>query len=76
MANGKLRKARARILVKLSEIEGEDNQHEFEFHISDQWSRRLFLEVCKQHGLVLFRYSRQRRTTTPVIASFFFFGFW
>lgn len=32
----------------------------------DEWSRRLFLALCRRYGLNPYRYHRQRRTTVMV----------
>ena len=36
---------------------------ELRFSLPDMWSVRLFVAVCRKHGLRPFRYARQRRTT-------------
>ena len=36
---------------------------ELQFSLPDLWSVRLFVAVCRKHGLRPFRYARQRRTT-------------
>ena len=39
---------------------------EMQFSLSDFWQRRLFSALCRRHGLVPFRYHRQRHTTLMV----------
>ena len=39
---------------------------ELRFSLPDMWSVRLFVAVCRKHGLRPFRYARQRRTTVMV----------
>ncbi len=34
--------------------------------MTDQWSRRLFLALCRRYGLRPYRYRRQRLTTVMV----------
>ena len=41
---------------------------EFRFSLSELWSVRLFVAVCRKHGLRPFRHTRQRRTTVMVLA--------
>ena len=41
---------------------------ELKFSLPDTWSVRLFVAVCRKHGLSPFRYARQRRTTVMVRA--------
>ena len=36
------------------------------FSLPDVWSLRLFLAVCRKHGVHPYRYHRQRRTTVMV----------
>ena len=40
-----------------------DPVQELQFTLPDFWSVRLFIAVCRKHGLSPFRYRRQRRTT-------------
>ena len=41
---------------------------ELQFSLPDAWSVRLFVAVCRKHGLRPFRHARQRRTTVMVRA--------
>ena len=38
-------------------------ENELQFSLPDLWLVRLFVAVCRKHGLRPFRYTRQRRTT-------------
>ena len=46
-------------------LDGEP-ETELRFSLPDAWSVRLFVAVCRKHGLQPFRYARQRRTTVMV----------
>ena len=39
---------------------------ELKMSLSDMWSVRLFVAICRKHGVRPFRYARQRRTTVMV----------
>lgn len=39
---------------------------EMKFSLGDEWSRRLFLALCRRYGLEPYRYRRQRLTTVMV----------
>ena len=41
---------------------------ELKFSLPDLWSVRLFIAVCRKHGVRPYRYARQRRTTVMVRA--------
>jgi hypothetical protein len=43
------------------------------FSLPDQWSVRLFIALCRRHGVRPFRYPRQRSTTIMVRAPRHFF---
>ena len=55
--------------AKLAELEGQDPPVEMQFSLADQWSRQLFIALCRRYGLKPYRYHRQRRTTIMVRAS-------
>jgi len=40
---------------------------ELQFSLPDTWSVRLFVAVCRKHGVRTFRYARQRRTTMMMV---------
>jgi tRNA nucleotidyltransferase (CCA-adding enzyme) len=37
-----------------------------QFSMPDQWSRHLFLALCRRYGMRPYRYHRQRRNTVMV----------
>ena len=57
-----------RVRAKLKEIERQDPAIEMQFSMPDQWSRHLFMALCRRYGLKPYRYHRQRRTTVMVRA--------
>lgn len=46
-------------------VEG-DGESEVRLSLPDVWSVRLFVAVCRKHGVRPYRYRRQRRTTVMV----------
>jgi hypothetical protein len=52
-----------RVRARLAELERRDPAIEMQFSLGDQWSRRLFLALCRRYGLRPFRFPRQRLTT-------------
>lgn len=57
-----------RVRARLAELKKKDPPIEMQFSIPDQWSRRLFLALCRRYSLEPYRLSRQRRTTVMVRA--------
>jgi len=55
-----------RVRARLSELGRQDPPVKMQFSMSDQWSRHLFLALCRRYGLKPYRYHRQRRTTVMV----------
>jgi hypothetical protein len=55
--------ARERIQARLAALGKEDPAIEMQFSLPDQWSRRLFLALCRRYGLLPYRRARQRLTT-------------
>lgn len=55
--------ARARVQARLAELGQRDPPIEMQFSMPDQWSRRLFVALCRRYGLKPYRYRRQRLTT-------------
>jgi hypothetical protein len=45
-----------------------DPAEETKVSLPDQWSRHLFVALCRRYGIRPFRYPRQRRTTVMVRA--------
>jgi hypothetical protein len=60
--------AAERLKAKLREASRSDPPVELKFTISDHWSRRLFIALCRRYGFSPFRYARQRTTTIMVKA--------
>ena len=52
-----------RVRARLAELERRDPLIEMQFSLPDQWSRRLFLALCRRYGLKPYRLHRQRLTT-------------
>ena len=52
-----------RVRARLSELERSDKLIEMQFSLPDQWSRQLFLALCRRYGLKPYRLYRQRLTT-------------
>lgn len=52
-----------RIRARLAELERSDPQIEMQFSLPDQWSRKLFLALCRRYGLKPYRLYRQRTST-------------
>jgi hypothetical protein len=57
-----------RVRAKLAAMDREDPATELQFSLADQWSRHLFIALCRRYGLKPYRYHRQRRTTVMVRA--------
>jgi hypothetical protein len=57
-----------RVRARLKELGRQDPPVELQISLSDQWSRRLFLALCRRYGLDPYRYHRQRRNTVMVRA--------
>jgi hypothetical protein len=55
-----------RVRARLSELGRQDVPIEMQFSMSGQWSRHLFVALCRRYGLKPYRYHRQRRTTVMV----------
>jgi hypothetical protein len=60
--------ALARVRAKIVELERHDPANEMQFSLPDQWSRHLFIALCRRYGLKPYRYPRRRRTTVMVRA--------
>lgn len=52
-----------RLRARLTETQRRDQPIEMQFSLGDQWSRRLFLALCRRYGLQPYRKPRQRMTT-------------
>ena len=60
--------ARDRLQARLApEAEGSDAPEvELQYSLPDVWSVRIFVALCRKHGIRPYRYPRQRRTTVMV----------
>ena len=52
-----------RVRARLADLQTRDELVEMQFSLGDQWSRQLFLALCRRYGLKPYRLHRQRRTT-------------
>ena len=52
-----------RVRARLADLERSDKPIEMQFSLPDQWSRQLFLALCRRYGLKPYRLYRQRVTT-------------
>lgn len=52
-----------RVRAALKAAESTERTIEMNFRLPDQWSRRLFLALCRRYDLKPFRYPRQRHST-------------
>jgi len=55
-----------RLRARLAKQQTSEPPVEVQFSLGDQWSRRLFLALCRRYGLDPYRYKRQRQTTVMV----------
>lgn len=55
-----------RVRARLDELERKDLPVEMQFSLGDQWSRKLFLALCRRYGLKPYRLYRQRVTTVKL----------
>jgi hypothetical protein len=55
-----------RVRAHLAELGRQDPSIEMRFSMPDQWSRHLFLALCRRYGLKPYRLYRQRRNTVMV----------
>ena len=55
--------AAERIRAQLTEVQAREQAVEVQFSVSDPWSRRLFVALCRRYGLRAFRYPRMKRQT-------------
>src|SRR3981081_847616 len=60
--------ALGRVRECLAEVGRQDSSIEMQFSMPDQWSRHLFLALCRRYGMRPYRYYRQRRNTVMVRA--------
>jgi len=60
--------AAERIKLQLGAAARTEPVIEMRFSIPNEWSRRLFIALCRRYGLKPFRYSRMKRQTVVVKA--------
>ena len=60
--------ARERLQARLSldANDGGEPEIELQYSLPDAWSVRIFVALCRKHGIRPYRYPRQRRTTVMV----------
>jgi hypothetical protein len=60
--------ARDRLQARLSPDPGaaHEPETEIQYSLPDVWSVRIFVALCRKHGIHPYRYPRQRRTTVMV----------
>ena len=57
-----------RVRARLAESSRRDVLIETQFSLGDQWSRTLFVALCRRYGLKPYRLPRQRHTTVMLRA--------
>ncbi len=60
--------ARDRIRRRLEEIGQHEPAEEWRISLHNEWSRRLFVALCRRYGLSPYRYRGQKRTSIMVKA--------
>ena len=45
---------------------GQEEKVEFQYSLPDAWAVKIFVALCRKHGVQPYRYPRQRRTTVMV----------
>lgn len=55
-----------RILSRLEDMRQKDPPREYQFSMTNPWSRQLLVALLRRYGLEPFRYHRQRYTTVMV----------
>lgn len=60
--------ARARVRSRLAALKVSEPAAEIQVSLSDAWSRRLFVALCRRYGLEPYRLPRQRLTTVMLRA--------
>ena len=55
-----------RIQKKLSDLQVDDPPAEYQFSMTNKWSKKLFIALLRRYGLKPYRYPRQRHTTVMV----------
>ena len=60
--------ARDRLQARIAAEGAQDPETEVQYSMPDTWSVRIFVALCRKHGIRPYRYPRQRRTTIMVRA--------
>jgi hypothetical protein len=60
--------AAERIRARLKETASKEKPVEVRFSLSDQWSRQLFVALCRRYGLKPYRYPRMKRQSVVISA--------
>src|ERR1041385_7375779 len=60
--------AASRIKARLQELGRHETPVEMRFSVSDPWSRKLLIALCRRYGVHPYRYPRMRRQTVVVKA--------
>jgi hypothetical protein len=60
--------ALTRVRARLAALQRDAPPIEMQFSLADQWSRRLFVALCRRYGLAPYRLYRQRLTTVVLKA--------
>ena len=60
--------ALTRVRARLAALQRDAPPVEMQFSLNDQWSRRLFLALCRRYGLAPYRLHRQRLSTVMLTA--------
>ena len=58
--------AMERIRKRLQDASRVEKPIEMKFTLADEWSRKLFVALCRRYGVAPFRYKGQRYTTVMV----------
>ena len=58
--------ARDHLQAKLASASASEPETELQYTLPDIWSVRIFVALCRKHGVKPYRYPRQRRTTVMV----------
>lgn len=60
--------ARERLQARIASEAPAEPETEVQYSMPDTWSVRIFVALCRKHGVRPYRYPRQRRTTIMVRA--------
>jgi tRNA nucleotidyltransferase (CCA-adding enzyme) len=60
--------AKERVLTKIS-LDQSSKPIEYRVSLASPWEKRLFVALCRKHGLQTYRYQRQKYTTARLMIS-------